>query len=75
MALKQHHTDVKIIIALTLVHYIGDFYNSFITPLLPLFIEKFSLNWFHWFDLSNWFVKAAEDRVGPLGARSKYNCF
>ena len=44
MALKQHHTDIKIILALTLVHYIGDFYNSFITPLLPLFIEKFSLN-------------------------------
>jgi hypothetical protein len=27
-------------------------------------IEKFSLNWFYWFDLFNWFVKAAEDLVG-----------
>jgi len=28
---------------LTLVHFIGDFYISFILPLLPLFIDKFSL--------------------------------
>ena len=40
---KNHHADVKIIFALTLVHFIGDFYNSFITPLLPLFIAKYSL--------------------------------
>ncbi len=38
-----HNTNYKIIIALTLVHFIGDFYNSFITPLLPLFIDKYSL--------------------------------
>jgi len=44
MTPKHQHTDIKIILALTLVHFIGDFYNSFIIPLLPLFIAKFSLN-------------------------------
>jgi len=39
----DQRADVKIIFALTLVHFIGDFYNSFITPLLPLFITKYSL--------------------------------
>jgi FSR family fosmidomycin resistance protein-like MFS transporter len=34
---------VKVVIALTLVHFVGDFYNAFIIPLLPLFIDKFSL--------------------------------
>jgi FSR family fosmidomycin resistance protein-like MFS transporter len=43
MALKDQHADVKIIFVLTLVHFIGDFYNSFLIPLLPLFIAKFSL--------------------------------
>ncbi len=35
--------DVKIIFGLFLVHFIGDFYVSFIIPLLPVFVEKFSL--------------------------------
>jgi FSR family fosmidomycin resistance protein-like MFS transporter len=35
--------DIKVIFGLTLVHFIGDFYSSFITPLLPVFIEHFSL--------------------------------
>jgi FSR family fosmidomycin resistance protein-like MFS transporter len=39
----RQEADVKIILALTLIHFIGDFYNSFIIPLLPLFIDKFSL--------------------------------
>jgi len=39
----DQRADVKIIFALTLVHFIGDFYNSFIIPLLPLFIAKYSL--------------------------------
>jgi FSR family fosmidomycin resistance protein-like MFS transporter len=39
----QQETNVKIILALTLIHFIGDFYNSFIIPLLPLFIDKFAL--------------------------------
>ena len=37
-------TDVKVIFTLTLVHFIGDFYGSFVTPLLPVFVQKFSLN-------------------------------
>jgi len=43
MPLYKQRADIKIIFALTLVHFIGDFYNSFIIPLLPLFIDKFSL--------------------------------
>ena len=43
MPLDQQRVDIKIIFTLTLVHFIGDFYNSFIIPLLPLFIDKFSL--------------------------------
>ena len=35
--------DVKVIFAFTLVHFIGDFYISFVNPLLPVFVEKFSL--------------------------------
>ena len=37
------HANVKVIIGLTLVHFIGDFYSSFINPLLPVFVEKFAL--------------------------------
>jgi FSR family fosmidomycin resistance protein-like MFS transporter len=36
--------NIRIILTLTLIHFIGDFYNSFIIPLLPLFINKFSLS-------------------------------
>ncbi|MEJ2286918.1 MAG: MFS transporter [Desulfobacterales bacterium] len=43
MSSAVQHANVKIIFALTLVHFIGDFYNSFIIPLLPLFIAKYSL--------------------------------
>ena len=46
MVVTMQHTgnaDVKVIIALTLVHFIGDFYSSFINPLLPVFLEKFAL--------------------------------
>jgi hypothetical protein len=35
--------NVKVILALTLIHFVGDFYNAFIIPLLPLFVDKFSL--------------------------------
>lgn len=35
--------NVKVIFSLTLVHFTGDFYASFVNPLLPLFVEKFSL--------------------------------
>ncbi|RPJ16179.1 MAG: MFS transporter [Desulfobacteraceae bacterium] len=39
----KKNTDLKIIWALTLVHFTGDFYHSFISPLLPVLIEKYSL--------------------------------
>jgi FSR family fosmidomycin resistance protein-like MFS transporter len=39
----QKTTDIKMIFGLTLIHFIGDFYSSFINPLLPVFVEKFSL--------------------------------
>ncbi len=37
-------TNIKVIFALTLVHFIGDFYSSFSTPLIPSFVDKFSLS-------------------------------
>ena len=37
------NADIKVIVGLTLVHFIGDFYSSFINPLLPVFAEKFAL--------------------------------
>jgi asparagine N-glycosylation enzyme membrane subunit Stt3 len=33
----------KILIALSLVHFSGDFYSSFINPLSPLFMDKMGL--------------------------------
>ncbi|HDR15493.1 MAG TPA: MFS transporter [Desulfobacteraceae bacterium] len=36
--------DFKIIFALTLVHFTGDFYTSFVTPLIPVYVETFSLS-------------------------------
>lgn len=41
---KTQHANVKIIFALTLVHFIGDFYSSFIAPLLPAFVDRLSLS-------------------------------
>jgi len=35
--------NLKILSALTLVHFTGDFYTAFINPLFPLFIEKLGL--------------------------------
>ncbi len=35
--------DLKVILALSLVHFTGDFYASFFTPLLPLFVDKLGL--------------------------------
>lgn len=43
MALFKKNTNLKIILALTLVHFTGDFYHSFISPLLPVLIQKYSL--------------------------------
>jgi FSR family fosmidomycin resistance protein-like MFS transporter len=44
-AMMEHSrsTDIKVIFGLTLVHFIGDFYSSFVNPLLPLFVKQFSL--------------------------------
>ncbi|MEW5726012.1 MAG: MFS transporter, partial [Thermodesulfobacteriota bacterium] len=36
-------TDLKVILALCLVHFCGDFYQSFIKPLLPALVERYSL--------------------------------
>jgi FSR family fosmidomycin resistance protein-like MFS transporter len=36
--------DIKVILALTLVHFTGDFYSSFTSPLFPLFMEKLNLS-------------------------------
>jgi FSR family fosmidomycin resistance protein-like MFS transporter len=37
-------TRWKIIIALSMVHFSGDFYSSFINPLFPVFMDKMGLN-------------------------------
>jgi FSR family fosmidomycin resistance protein-like MFS transporter len=44
MAEYIQSTNKKIIFALTLVHFMGDFYSSFIMPLLPAFVDKLSLS-------------------------------
>jgi FSR family fosmidomycin resistance protein-like MFS transporter len=36
-------SNATVIFALTLVHFIGDFYASFVSPLLPVFVERYSL--------------------------------
>ena len=45
MNMMEHRrtADVRVIFALFLVHFTGDFYISFVSPLLPVFVEKFSL--------------------------------
>ena len=37
-------TNIGIIFALTLVHFMGDFYSSFTIPLIPEFVHKLSLS-------------------------------
>ncbi len=37
-------SDIRIIFALTLVHFTGDFYSSIISPLFPLFVAKLDLS-------------------------------
>lgn len=41
--ISRGSVDVKVIFALSLAHFIGDFYSAFINPLLPVFVEEFSL--------------------------------
>ncbi|MCP4117222.1 MAG: MFS transporter [Desulfobacteraceae bacterium] len=36
--------NMKIIAALTLVHFTGDFYTSFTSPLLPVYVDKLALS-------------------------------
>ena len=39
--MKPTHTpNLKILFALTLIHFTGDFYSAFTTPLFPAFMEK-----------------------------------
>jgi FSR family fosmidomycin resistance protein-like MFS transporter len=37
-------TNMRVIFALTLVHFTGDFYSAFTTPLFPLFVNKLGLS-------------------------------
>ena len=41
---EKNRTDIKVIFALTMLHFAGDFYSSFVNPLLPVFVEKFGLS-------------------------------
>ena len=38
------NANIKILFVLTLVHFTGDFYSSFISPLYPLFVKKMGLS-------------------------------
>jgi len=40
----KNKANYTIIFILTLVHFTGDFYSSFFTPLLPVFVDKFNLS-------------------------------
>jgi FSR family fosmidomycin resistance protein-like MFS transporter len=44
MADSTSRTYWKILIPLSLVHFSGDFYSSFISPLFPVFMEKMGLS-------------------------------
>jgi len=44
MADSTSRTYFKILIAFSLVHFSGDFYSSFISPLFPVFMDKMGLN-------------------------------
>ena len=41
---SQSKTYWKVVIALSLVHFSGDFYSSFINPLFPLYMDKMGLS-------------------------------
>jgi FSR family fosmidomycin resistance protein-like MFS transporter len=41
---SNEHANVRVILGLTLIHFTGDFYNSFVNPLLPVFVDTFSLS-------------------------------
>ena len=39
-----NHANLKVLFALTLVHFTGDFYSAFTTPLFPAFMDKLNLS-------------------------------
>jgi FSR family fosmidomycin resistance protein-like MFS transporter len=41
---EPNRTDVKVIFALTMLHFTGDLYSSFVNPLLPVFAEHYRLS-------------------------------
>lgn len=41
--LEERDADIKAILALALIHFTGDFYASFVNPLIPVFVKKLSL--------------------------------
>ncbi|WP_373500812.1 MFS transporter [Desulfococcus sp.] len=41
---RHAKADIRVLFALTLVHFTGDFYSSFTSPLFPLFVEKMGLS-------------------------------
>jgi len=41
---RNSNANIKVILGLTLIHFTGDFYSSFITPLLPVFVDTFTLS-------------------------------
>ncbi len=43
MTTPSDKADIKIIFALTLFHFTGDFYSAFTLPLLPVFVDKLAL--------------------------------
>lgn len=43
MTLKSDSVNIRVIFAITLVHFTGDFYSSFTSPLFPVFVEKLNL--------------------------------
>jgi len=41
---EKQGINTRVLFALTLVHFTGDFYSSFTSPLFPLFVEKLGLS-------------------------------
>jgi FSR family fosmidomycin resistance protein-like MFS transporter len=39
----DENANVRVILGLTLIHFTGDFYSAFINPLLPVFVDQFTL--------------------------------
>lgn len=41
---ETNRADIKVLFALTMLHFTGDFYASFVSPLLPVLVERFTLS-------------------------------